>query len=141
MKRLAILVSLLTIAAFTLLGCSANTSSSSGYGSGSGYSLNITTSNSSVPEGGNTTLIVTAKDGQGNPVNDSVTPILFSSTLGGSFSPASPFLSSGVTSTVFTASGGTATTTPTPTATVGVTQITASYKGAFAYMSIYIFKP
>jgi hypothetical protein len=44
-----------------------------------------------------------------------------------------------VTSTVYTASGGSP--TPTPTATVGVTQITASYKGAFAYMSIYIFKP
>jgi hypothetical protein len=132
-------LSLLSILAFTLLGCSANTSSSSGYGSGSGYSVNITTSNSSVPEGGSTTLIVTAKDGQGNPVNDSVTPITFSSTLGGSFSPASPFLSSGVTSTVYTAAGGTSSTTP--TAAVGVTQITASYKGAFAYMSIYIFTP
>lgn len=141
MKRLATLVALLIISAITLMGCSANTSSSSGFGSGSGYSLNITTSNSSVPEGGSTTLIISAKDGQGNPVNDSVTPIVFSSTLGGSFSPASPFLSSGVTSTVFTASGGTVTPTPTPTATVGVTQITASYKGAFAYMSIYIFKP
>ncbi|MCU0579101.1 MAG: hypothetical protein MUF69_06085 [Desulfobacterota bacterium] len=139
MKRLATLMSLLTIAALAMLGCSANTSSSSGYGSGSGYSLNITTSNSSVPEGGSTTLIVTAKDGQGNPVNDSVTPITFSSTLGGSFSPATPFLSSGVTSTVYTASGGTTATTT--TATVGVTQITASYKGAFAYMSIYVFKP
>jgi PKD repeat protein len=139
MKRLATLMSLLTIAALALLGCSANTSSSSGYGSGSGYSLNITTSNSSVPESGSTTLIVTAKDGQGNPVNDSVTPITFSSTLGGSFSPATPFLSSGVTSTVYTASGGTTATTT--TATVGVTQITASYKGAFAYMSIYVFKP
>ena len=139
MKRLATLMSLLTIAALALLGCSANTSSSSGYGSGSGYSLNITTSNSSVPESGSTTLIITAKDGQGNPVNDSVTPITFSSTLGGSFSPATPFLSSGVTSPVYTASGGTTTTTT--TATVGVTQITASYKGAFAYMSIYIFTP
>jgi hypothetical protein len=139
MKRLATLMSLLTIAALAMLGCSANTSSSSGYGSGSGYSLNITTSNSSVPEGGSTTLIVTAKDGQGNPVNDSVTPITFSSTMGGSFSPATPFLSSGVTSSVYTAPGGTATTTT--TAASVVTQVTASYKGAFAYMSIYIFKP
>jgi hypothetical protein len=40
---------------------------------------------------------------------------------------------------VYTASGGTTATTT--TATVGVTQITASYKGAFAYMSIYVFKP
>jgi hypothetical protein len=58
--------------------------------------------------------------------------------LGGTFSPASPFLSSGVATAVFTASGGT---TPTPTAAAGVTQITASYKGAFAYMSLYVFKP
>ena len=140
MKRLATLFSLLAILAFALLGCSANTSSSSGFGSGSGYSLNVTTSNSSVPEGGSTTLIVTAKDGQGNPVNDSVTPVTYSSTLGGSFSPTSSFLSSGVTSAVYTASGGTSS-SGTTTAAVGVTQITASYKGAFAYMSIYIFKP
>ena len=141
MKRLAILLSLVSILAFALLGCSNNTSSSSGFGSGSGYSLNVTTSNSSVPEGGSTTLIVTAKDGQGNPVNDSVTPVTFSSTLGGSFSPTSSFLSSGVTSSVYTASGGSSSSGGTTTAAVGVTQITASYKGAFAYMSIYIFKP
>ncbi|MBI5584448.1 MAG: hypothetical protein HY892_11555 [Deltaproteobacteria bacterium] len=139
MKRLATLLSLLSILALALLGCSSNTSSSSGFGSGSGFSLNVTTSNSSVPEGGSTTLIVTAKDGQGNPVNDSVTPVTFSSTLGGSFSPTSPFLASGVTSSVFTASGGSSSSSS--TATVGVTQITASYKGAFAYMSIYVFKP
>lgn len=139
MKRLAPLVGLLLMAALAMWGCSANTSSSSGYGSGSGYSLNITTTNSSVPESGSTTLIVTAKDGQGNPINDSVTGITFSSTLGGTFSPASPFLSSGVATAVYTAPGS-GTATPT-TAATGVTQISASYKGAFAYMSLYIFKP
>ena len=139
MKRLLPWLSLLSILALAVLGCSANTSSSSGYGSGSGYSLNITTTNSSVPESGSTTLIVTAKDGQGNPVNDSVTGVTFSSTLGGTFNPTSPFLSSGVATTVYTAPGGTTPTTP--AAATGVTQISASYKGAFAYMSLYIFKP
>ena len=138
MNRIITLIGLLIILSASLLGCNSNTSSSSGFGSGSGYSLNITTSNSSVPEGGSATLIVAARDAQGNPVNDSVQGITFSSTLGGSFSPVSPFLSSGVATTVFTASGGT---TTTPTAAVGVTQITAAYKGAFAYMSIYVFKP
>jgi hypothetical protein len=71
-------------------------------------------------------------------VNDSVQGVTFSATLGGSFSPGSPFLSSGVATTVFTASGGA---TPTPAAAVGVNQITASYKGAFAYTSIFVFKP
>jgi hypothetical protein len=137
MKRTTTLICLLIIFTLFLLGCNSNTSSSSGFGSGSGYSLNLTTSNSSVPEGGSATLIVAAKDAQGNPVNDSVQGISFSSTLGGSFSPPSPSLSSGVATTVYTAPGGTTTTT----AAVGVTQITASYKGAFAYMSIYVFKP
>ena len=139
MNRITTLICLLIILTLFLLGCNSNTSSSSGFGSGSGYSLNLTTSNTSIPEGGSATLIVAARDAQGNPVNDSVQGVTFSSTLGGSFSPASPFLSSGVATTVFTASGGT---TPTPAAAaVGVTQITASYKGAFAYMSIFVFKP
>ena len=138
MNRIIILICLLIILTLFLLGCNSNTSSSSGFGSGSGYSLNLTTSNTSIPEGGSATLIVAAKDAQGNPVNDSVQGVTFSSTLAGSFSPVSPFLSSGVATAVFTAAGGTTTTT---TAAVGVTQITASYKGAFAYMSIYVFKP
>jgi hypothetical protein len=141
MNRITTLICLLVILTLFLLGCNSNTSSSSGFGSGSGFSLNLTTSNTSIPEGGSATLIVAAKDAQGNPVNDSVQGVTFSSTLGGSFSPASPFLSSGVATTVFTASGGT-TPTPTPTtAAVGVTQITASYKGAFAFMSIFVFTP
>jgi hypothetical protein len=138
MNRITTLIYLLIILTLFLLGCNSNTSSSSGFGSGSGYSLNLTTSNTSIPEGGSATLIVAAKDAQGNPVNDSVQGVTFSSTLGGSFSPSSPFLSSGVATTVFSASGGA---TPTPTAALGVTQITASYKGAFAYMSIYVFTP
>ncbi len=140
MDRIATLISLLIIITLFLLGCNSNTSSSSGFGTGSGYSLNLTTSNTSIPEGGSATLIIAARDAQGNPVNDSVQGVTFSSTLGGSFSPPSPFLSSGVATAVFTASGGT-TPTPTPAAAVGVTQITASYKGAFAYMSIYVFRP
>jgi len=138
MNRIITLICLLIILAAALLGCNSNTSSSSGFGSGSGYSLNLTTSNTSVPEDGSATLIVAARDAQGNPVNDSVQGVTFSSTLGGTFTPTSPFLSSGVATAVFTASKGTTTTT---TAAVGVTQITASYKGAFAYMSIYVFKP
>jgi predicted small secreted protein len=138
MKRIITLISLLIISAASLLGCSSNTSSSSGFGSGSGYSLNLTVSNSSVPEGGSVTCIVAAKDAQGNPVNDSVQGITFSSTLGGTFSPVSPFLSSGVATAVYTAPGSSTTTT---TAAIGITQITASYKGAFAYQSIQVFKP
>ena len=139
MNRITTLISLLIILSLFLLGCNSNTSSSSGFGSGSGFSLNLTTSNTSVPEGGSTTLIVAAKDAQGNPVNDSVQGVTFSSTLGGSFSPASPFLSSGVATTVFTASA--APPPRLPTAAVGVNQITASYKGAFAFMSIFVFTP
>lgn len=139
MNRIITLLCLLILLTVSLLGCSSNTSSSSGFGSGSGYSLNLTASNTTIPEGGSATLIVAAKDAQGNPVNDSVQGIIFSSTLGGTFDPALPFLSSGVATSVFTASGGT--TTPTPAAAVGVTQITASYKGAFAFMSIFVFKP
>lgn len=141
MNRITTLICLLIILSLILLGCNSNTSSSSGFGSGSGYSLNLTTSNTSIPEGGSATLIVAAKDAQGNPVNDSVPGVTFSSTLGGSFSPNPTSLSSGVATTIFTPSSGT-TPTPTPTtAALGVTQITASYKGAFAYMSIYVFKP
>lgn len=137
MNRIITLIGLLTLLTVALLGCTSNTSSSSGFGSGSGYSLNMTITNTTLPEGGSTTVIVAAKDAQGNPVNDSVQGISFSSTLGGSFSPASPFLSSGVATTVYTASGGTTTTA----AAAGVSQIAASYKGAFAYQSVYVFKP
>jgi hypothetical protein len=140
MNRIITLIGLLTLLTVSLLGCSSNTSSSSGFGSGSGYSLNFTTSNALVPEGGSVTLIVAGRDAQGNPVNDSVQGVTFSSTLGGTFAPTSGncFLSSGVATTVFTAPGGT---TTTPAAAVGVTQITASYKGAFAYTSISVYKP
>jgi hypothetical protein len=138
MNRIITLIGLLTLLTVALLGCSSNTSSSSGFGTGSGYSLNMTITNTTIPEGGTTTVIIAARDAQGNPVNDSVQGVILASTLGGTFSPVSPFLSSGVATTVFTASGGT---TTTPAAAAGVTQIQASYKGAIAYQSVYVFKP
>ena len=67
MNRIITLTCLLIIGTLSLLGCSSNTSSSSGFGTGSGYTLNLTASNTTIPEGGSATLIVAAKDAQGNP--------------------------------------------------------------------------
>ena len=129
------IVALLALLGFA--GCSSNTLSSSGYGSGAGYTMNLTATNTTIPYGGQSTLIVSVKDASGNPVNDSsTTAITYSSTQGGTFSPATP-LDGGVSTAVFTAPAASTTTTQTSV----VDQVTASYRGAIAYVSIFVYKP
>lgn len=120
-----------------LAGCSSNTSSSSGFGSGSGYSINLTAAQTILPQGGQTALIASVKDAQGNPVNDSARGVSFTSSLGGTIA-AQTSITGGVCSTTYTAPAASTTTTTTNT---GVDQVTASYQGAVAYVSIYVFKP
>jgi hypothetical protein len=121
-----------------LAGCSSNTSSSSGYGSGSGYIMSITATNTTIPYGGSSTLIVSVKDPVGNPVNDTSIKVTFSSTQGGTFDPATaPDLVGGLTTVIYKSPALSTTTTQTSV----VDQITASYRGAFAYVSIYVYKP
>jgi hypothetical protein len=116
-----------------IVGCNSNTSSSSGFGTGSGYSINLTTTQSTLPQGGQTTLIAAVKDAQGNPVNDSAKGVTFTSSLAATILPTTSIIG-GISSTIYTAPAGTTTTT-------GVDQVTASYQGASAFISIFIFKP
>ena len=120
-----------------MAGCSSNSSSSSGFGSGSGYSINLTAAQTILPQGGQTTLIASVKDAQGNPVNDSTRGVSFTSSLGATITVPSATITGGVCSATYAAPGAAATTT---TAT-GVDQVTASYRGASALVSIFIFKP
>jgi hypothetical protein len=122
-----------------LAGCSSNTSSSSGFGAWSGYSINLTAAQTMLPQGGQTTLIASVKDAQGNPVNDSTRGVSFTSTLGATIATVSSIVG-GVSSTTYTAPAASTSTTTTSTNT-GVDQVTASYQGAVAFVSIFIFKP
>ena len=148
----------LLLCALSMPGCSSNTSSSSGSGSGSGFSINLTATQTVLPQGGSTTLIAAIKDAQGNPVNDSATDaVTFTTSLGATITKQnSGTINGGVASAVYGAPGasssgsttGTTGTTTTTTATTyptigttGVDQVTASYRGAFAFISIFVFKP
>jgi hypothetical protein len=137
MSHFKLVIGVLAVVLFGLAGCSSNTSSSSGYGSGSGYSINLTATQTVIPLGGQTTLIAAVKDSQGNPVNDSTNSVQFTSTLGGTFSSTTKIVG-GVCSTIYTAPAG-ATSTTTITVSSGVDQVTASYQGAVAYVSIYAY--
>jgi hypothetical protein len=133
------IIVVLAVVLFGLAGCSSNTSSSSGYGSGSGYSINLTATQTVIPLGGQTTLIAAVKDSQGNPVNDSTNSVQFTSTLGGAFSSTTKIVG-GVCSTIYTAPSSSASSTGTTTTiSSGVDQVTASYQGAVAYVSIYAY--
>ena len=114
-------------------GCNSNTSTTSGFGPGSGYTINLRATQTILPQGGQTTLIASVKDNQGNPVNDSSRGVTFTSTQGGNFPTKEAFISLGVCSATYTA--------PSPTASVVVDQVTASYQGAFAFVSIEVYKP
>lgn len=138
MSNFKLVVGVLAVVIFGLAGCSSNTSSSSGYGSGSGYSINLTATQTVIPLGGQTTLIAAVKDSQGNPINDSANSVLFTSTLGATFSSTTKIVG-GVCSTVYTAPAASAS-TATTTVSSGVDQVTASYQGAVAYVSIYVYK-
>jgi hypothetical protein len=140
MSYLKIIIVALLLCVLGIVGCSSNTSSSSGFGTGSGYSINLTATQSTLPQGGQTTLIASVRDAQGNPVNDSAADaISFSSSLG------STITKSNTGGTIGTIIGGVATalyTAPaTTTTTTGVDQVTASYRGASAFVSIFVFRP
>ena len=128
------LLGLVLCASIMMAGCSSNSSSSSGFGSGSGYSVNLTATQTNIPAGGQTTLIASVKDAQGNPVNDSLRGVSFTSSLGATITAVTS-VTGGVSTTTYTALASTSTSIP------GVDQVTASYQGAFAYVSIFVFKP
>ena len=129
------LLGLVLCASMMMAGCSSNSSSSSGFGSGSGYSINLTATQTNIPAGGQTTLIASVKDAQGNPVNDSLRGVSFTSTLGATFLNAVSSITGGVSSITYVAPASSNASVP------GVDQVTASYQGAFAYVSIFVFKP
>jgi hypothetical protein len=135
----------LILCSVAVWGCSSNTASSSGFGSGSGYSINLTTTQSTLPQGGSTTLIAAVRDAQGNPVNDSTNnAVSFTSSLGGTFTyPNTPNSTTGnIVGGVCTAIYATpATTISTIGSAGGVDQVTASYRGASAFVSIFVFRP
>ena len=132
----------LLLCAMVMAGCSSNTSSSSGFGSGSGFSINLTASQTVLPQGGGTTLVAVVKDAQGNPVNDSTAnAVIYTSSLGATITQQGPGpgnIIGGVSSATYAAPAASTTATTTNS---GVDQVTASYRGAFAFVSIFVFKP
>ncbi|MFH0789181.1 MAG: hypothetical protein V2B13_16410 [Pseudomonadota bacterium] len=124
----------LMLSVLGMAGCSSNSAVSSGFGTGGGYSINLTATQTNIPQGGSTTLIASVRDAQGNPVNDSTRGVTFTSSIGATITqPAS--IIGGVSSTTYTAP------TAANTATPGIDQVTASYLGASAFVSIYVYKP
>jgi hypothetical protein len=116
-----------------ITGCSSNTTSSSGYGQGTGYNISLRTTQALLPQGGSSILIATVKDNQGNPINDSSGGVLFTSTQGATIVKDVDSINLGVCNATYTAPSTTA-------ANVVVDQVTASYQGAFAFVSIEVYK-
>jgi len=135
----------LMLCALGITGCSSS-SVSSGFGSGSGYSINLTASNSQIPQGGGTSLIAAVRDAQGNPVTDSTIGVTFTSSIGATIvaqnqvsgSTTSGYPTGGIASATYTAPTVAILTTLPPSVT---DQVTASYRGAFATVSIHVYKP
>ena len=127
-----ILVFCLFLSVLFLAGCSSNTSTNSGFGSGSGYTIDLRATQTMLPQGGSAIIIASVKDSQGNPVNDSSRGLIFTSSQGANIT-AEEFINLGVCNATYTAPA-------TITASVVVDQITASYQGAFAFVSIEVFK-
>lgn len=126
----------LILCALAIAGCNSNSAVSSGFGSGSGFSINLTATQTNIPQGGQTTLIALVRDGQGIPVNDSTGGVVFTSSLGGTFVQIQPInILAGAASITYTAP------TAANPATPGVDQITASYRGASAFVSVFVFRP
>lgn len=128
-----ILIFGLILCTLGIAGCT-NTSTSSGFGTGGGYSINLRATQTIIPQSGQTTLIATVRDAQGNPVNDATRGVSFTSSLGATITTVDS-ITLGACSTTYTAPSSTNTATP------GVDQVTASYQGAFAYISIYVYAP
>lgn len=122
---------MLCVLGIGIAGCS-NTSTSSGYGQGGGYNINLTATQTILPQGGETILIASVKDNQGNPVNDSTRGVIFTSSQGADWPLKEPFISLGVCNATYKA--------PSPTLPVVIDQVTASYQGAYAYISIEVYK-
>jgi hypothetical protein len=114
-------------------GCTSNSTVSSGFGTGGGFSINLTATQSNLVGGGQTVLIASVRDAQGNPVNDSARGVTFASTLGGQITAVNS-ITGGVCSTTYTAPATTSALVP------GVDQVTASYQGAVAFVSIFVSK-
>jgi hypothetical protein len=129
-----IILCCLMLCVLGIIGCNSNTSTSSGYGSGSGYTINLTATQTILPQGGQTTLIASVKDSQGNPVNDSTRGVTFTSTQGATITVVDDKINLGVCTATYTA--------PTSTGSLQVVdQVTASYQGAYGYVSIAVYRP
>ncbi|MBI4764506.1 MAG: hypothetical protein HY787_07870 [Deltaproteobacteria bacterium] len=116
-----------------IAGCTSNTSTSSGFGSGSGYTIDLRATQTILPQGGQTILIASVKDNQGNPVNDSTRGLIFTSTQGATID-GEESINLGVCNATYTLPSSASL----PSAVVD--QVTASYQGAFAYVSIEVYK-
>jgi hypothetical protein len=127
-----IFVCCLVLSVLGIAGCTSNTSTNSGFGGGSGYTIDLRATQTILPQGGQTIIIASVKDNQGNPVNDSTRGLTFTSTQGASIT-AEEFINLGICNATYTAPTST-------TASVVVDQVTASYQGAFAFVSIQVFK-
>lgn len=124
----------LILGALGITGCTSNTTNSSGFGQGSGYTISLRATQTIVPQGGSTILIASVKDNEGNPVNDSSRGVLFTSSQGQSITKAIDKINLGDCEATYTASN----TSNFPN--VVVDQVTASYQGAFAFVSIEVYK-
>jgi hypothetical protein len=134
MTYLKIFIYCLMLCALGIAGCTSNTSTSSGFATGSGYNINLTITSTLLPRSGQTTLIATVRDAQGNPVNDDSRGVSFTSTQGATITLVDDKINLGVCTAVYTAPAD-------PGALIVVDQITASYQGAYAYNSIEVYKP
>jgi hypothetical protein len=115
-------------------GFGSGTTSCSGFGSDSGFSINLCVTQSLVPQGGEAILIASVKDNQGNFVNDSSRGVTFSSTQGATITKDEDKINLGSCTAIYKAP----TSTTLPNAVID--RVTATYQGAFAHVSIEVFK-
>lgn len=124
------LLALLGLAALLLLAGCGGGGEGSGGGSGPGYTVTLTVSSTTVPAGGQITLLISVRqDGVAVP-DGSVVGL--SSSLGGTFSTVGG-------ATAVTTSGGQASAIfNAPSDLSGTTKLTASFQGAYAYVWVLV---
>ncbi len=111
---------------FMFLSCDGGGSdTSTGFGQGKGYSINLIVTDDTIPQGGQTVIIVKIMDENGEPTNITVN---LTSRFGNTITPAT--VSNSGDSVTYTAS----------TDNVGEDRVTAAGGGAYAWVPIYIYE-
>ncbi len=158
-QRIPLLSLIFSALVFFAIGCTNDNPVSTGFSSQGGYSLNLGAPSGTLAFGGRMVLTGVVRDQNGNPVNTSTQPVIFTSEAGGDFAPWQAQIVNGQVTTVYVApqayvpktsirAAGEAPAVPELPTTVSapsnmplVETITMSFQGASAKLHLTLYKP